>query len=141
MEQVDLGIVDGLAQLSFLVQGALARRAAAYDMSVTQARLLGILRGRRPGINQLAAALELDKSSVTGLVDRATARGLVTRVPSERDRRAVEVVLTDQGRALVEVVERQFTDDVAAIVSGLTGAEQRRLSTLASRVVAQAARP
>ncbi|AGL14272.1 MarR family transcriptional regulator [Actinoplanes sp. N902-109] len=105
------------------MQGALARRAAAHDRSVTQARLLGSLRGRRPGINELAAALELDKSSITGLVDRASARGLVTRV------------LTEQGRALVAVVEREFAADVVALVSGLTGAEQQRLAALAGRVV------
>ncbi|GAA2487530.1 MarR family winged helix-turn-helix transcriptional regulator [Winogradskya humida] len=131
----DLGIVDGLAQLTFLVQGALAKRAAAHDLSMTQVRLLGVLRDRRPGVNQLAALLELDKSSITGLVDRASARGLVTRVPSERDRRAVEVVLTDRGRALAEEVERDFGADVAVLVSGLTDPEQRRLSALASRVI------
>ena len=73
----DLGLVDALAQLSFAVQGALGRIAAAHDLSIVQARLLGILRDRRPTITALAAFLQLDKSSVTGLVDRAQERGLV----------------------------------------------------------------
>ncbi|WP_067495475.1 MarR family winged helix-turn-helix transcriptional regulator [Actinoplanes sp. TFC3] len=135
MEQPELGFADGLAQLSFVVQDALARRAAGHYLSVTQMRLLTVLCGRRPGISELAAALDLDKSSVTGLVDRAAARGWVTRVRNEADRRAVEVVLTEQGRKLVGVVEKRVARDIATIVGGLSGADQRKLAALASRVV------
>ena len=80
----DLGLVDGLAQLSFAVQGALGRIAATHDLSTVQARLLGVLRDRRSTIKELAAYLGLDKSSVTGLVDRAEGRGLVRRLASPR---------------------------------------------------------
>ena len=96
-----LSPVDGLAQLSFLVQGLLERRAAEHDLSIIQTRLLGVLRDRTPTMNELARFLGLDKSSVTGLVDRAERRGLVARVPSATDRRAVLVSLTDEGRAFV----------------------------------------
>ena len=39
----DLGLVDALAQLTFTVQAAIGRVAATYDLSIVQARLLGIL--------------------------------------------------------------------------------------------------
>jgi hypothetical protein len=78
----DLGLVDALAQLSFLVQNDLAGIAGQYDLSITQTRLLGILRDREPTMNQLGRHLGLDKSSITGLVDRAQRRGLVTRTAS-----------------------------------------------------------
>jgi len=68
----ELGLVDSLAQTSFLVQGIVRRVAARHDLSVVQMRLLGILRDREPGIQVLAGHLELDKSSVTGLVDRGS---------------------------------------------------------------------
>ena len=77
-----LGPVDGLAQLSFVIQGMLERRADEHDLSIIQTRLLGVLRDRKPTMNELARFLGLDKSSVTGLVDRAERRGLVARVPS-----------------------------------------------------------
>src|ERR1700709_332356 len=77
----DLGLVDALAQLAFLIQGTLARRATAHDVSMIQMRLLGVLRDRTPTMNELAAILELDKSSITGLVDRAQRRGLGGRAP------------------------------------------------------------
>jgi hypothetical protein len=58
MSEDDLGIVDALAQLTFLVQGTLARRAAEYELSIIQMRLLGVLRDRTPAMNDLAKILE-----------------------------------------------------------------------------------
>jgi DNA-binding MarR family transcriptional regulator len=136
----DLGIVDALAELSFLVQETLARRAAEHDLSLIQARLLGVLRDRQPSMQQLARVLSLDKSSVSGLVDRAEKRGLVQRMPSTDDRRAVHVSLTSSGRRTVEQVVAEFGVDIGAATTCLSAAEAKRLSTLATRVVS-AARP
>src|SRR6266568_2334017 len=83
----DLGLVDALAQLSFLVQNTLAEIAGQHDLSIIQTRLLGVLRNREPTMNQLGRHLGLDKSSITGLVSRAQKRGLVSRTVSEIDRR------------------------------------------------------
>ena len=63
-----------MAQLAFLVHGLLEHRAAEQGLSVIQARLLGVLRDRTPTMNELARLLGLDKSSVTGLVNRAERR-------------------------------------------------------------------
>jgi DNA-binding MarR family transcriptional regulator len=136
----DLGIVDALAELSFLVQGTLSRRAAAHELSLIQTRLLGVLRDREPSMQQLARVLNLDKSSVSGLVDRAEKRGLVRRVPSIDDGRAVHVGLTSSGRRTVDQVVAEFAIDVAAATECLSAADARLLSTLATLVVT-AARP
>ena len=127
--------VDGLAQLSFLIYGTLEKRAAGHDVSMVQTRLLGVLRDRRPTMNQLAAFLGLDKSSVTGLVDRAERRGLVARVPSPADRRSVLVTLTDDGRALAGQVQAAFEADVTAMLDRLTPADQASLSGLVNKFV------
>jgi MarR family transcriptional regulator, lower aerobic nicotinate degradation pathway regulator len=61
--------VDGLSQLAFLVHGTLERRDPEHDLSIAQTCLLGILRDRTPTMN------ELDRSSVSGLFNRAERRG------------------------------------------------------------------
>src|ERR1700744_1268964 len=131
----DLGLVDALAQLTFAVQGALARIAAARGVSVVQTRLLGILRDREPTINELAGFLQLDKSSVTGLVDRAQERGLVRRMASAHDGRSVQVRITASGRARVDGASDAFADEVASLVQDLSPRDRTRLSQLASSVV------
>jgi DNA-binding MarR family transcriptional regulator len=130
-----LSPVDGLAQLSFLIQGLLERRAAEHDLSIIQTRLLGVLRDRTPTMNELARFLGLDKSSVTGLVDRAERRGLVARVPSATDRRAVLVSLTDEGRSFVSQAAAAFEADVSALLSRLPPRERETLSRIVSRLL------
>jgi MarR family transcriptional regulator, lower aerobic nicotinate degradation pathway regulator len=81
-----------------LIQATLARLASEHEVSLIQVRLLGILRDREPGIVELADVLNLDKSSVSGLVDRAQRRGLVERASAKSsDGRAIRVLLTSAG--------------------------------------------
>ncbi|QIZ00403.2 MarR family winged helix-turn-helix transcriptional regulator [Streptomyces sp. S1D4-11] len=128
--------VDALAQLSFLVHNALDEIAGQHDLSIIQTRLLGVLRDREPTMNQLGRLLGLDKSSISGLVDRAQRRGLVTRTVSANDRRAFQVSITDAGRQLVEQLAAEFTERIELSVAPLSDADRQRLSQLASQVVA-----
>jgi DNA-binding MarR family transcriptional regulator len=118
-----------------LIQGLLERRAAEHDLSIIQTRLLGVLRDRTPTMNELARFLGLDKSSVTGLVDRAERRGLVVRVPSTTDRRAVLVSLTDEGRSFVSQAAAAFEADVSVLLSRLPPRERETLSRIVSRLL------
>jgi DNA-binding MarR family transcriptional regulator len=132
---VDPGLVDAIAQLSFLVQNALAEIAGEHDLSLIQTRLLGILRDKEPTMNELGRHLDLDKSSITGLVSRAQRRGLVARTVSETDRRVVRVSITDAGRALVDYGSERFAERVGELVADLADADREVLSRLASRIV------
>jgi MarR family transcriptional regulator, lower aerobic nicotinate degradation pathway regulator len=131
----ELSPVDGLAQLSFLVQRMLERRASEHDLSIVQTRLLGVLRDRTPTMNELARLLALDKSSVSGLVERAERRGLVKRAPSPADGRAVIVSLTRSGRSLVTQASAEFEADVSALLEPLAKSDRRALSGLISRLL------
>ena len=132
---LQLSAVDGLAQLSFLTIGLLERRAAEHRISLIQTRLLGVLRDRTPTMNELATLLGLDKSSVTGLVDRAERRGLVARVPSSVDGRVVLVDLTGAGRALVSEVSADFESDAEALLGRLSAPDRSLLIGLVSRLL------
>ncbi|MFF2051223.1 MarR family winged helix-turn-helix transcriptional regulator [Leifsonia sp. NPDC058194] len=127
----DDALVDALVQTSFVVTGALTRIAAERDLSLTQLRMLGVLRDRRPRMAQLAALLGLDKSTVSGLVERAERRGLVRRVPSADDARAVEVEATAEGLALA----RAGAADVRSALQPLLGAvDAERRSALTAEL-------
>jgi MarR family transcriptional regulator, lower aerobic nicotinate degradation pathway regulator len=133
--RAQLSPVDALAQLSFVVTGLLERRAAEHDLSLAATRLLGVLRDREPTMNELARLLQLDKSSVTGLVDRAERRGLVARVPSAADRRSVLVRLTDEGRSQVSAAAGLFEADVTAVLDVLPPRDRAALTRLVSRLL------
>ncbi|HWC82734.1 MAG TPA: MarR family transcriptional regulator [Pseudonocardiaceae bacterium] len=134
-EGTDLGIVDGLAQLSFLVQHELGQIAAAHGLSIIQLRLLGVLRDRTPGMQELARHLGLDKSSMTGLVDRAERRGLVHRIPAPHDGRVIQVSMTELGHELARACTVEVTHRIRALTSVLTDAQRTQLSRMATILV------
>jgi DNA-binding MarR family transcriptional regulator len=129
-----LGLTDALVQLSFSVQSILTRVAADHELSVVQMRLLGVLRDREPGIQQLARHLHLDKSSVSGLIDRAERRGLVKRVAAPEDGRAVRVSATALGRRIMTEVERDVGRKLSSLAQTLNPREQTQLSRLSSKI-------
>jgi DNA-binding MarR family transcriptional regulator len=135
IRQPKLTLPDGLAQLSFAVQSAIGRVADPHDLSLVQIRLLGILRDREPGMFALATFLNIDKSSVTGLVDRAERRGLVRRKTTSQDRRTIRVALTEEGRQLTQKLAKQVERELALLVEGLSAADRRRLLAIAGKVV------
>lgn len=131
-------LVDALVQTSFLVMGVLTKVAAEHDLSLTQLRVLGVLRDRRPRMAQLAAHLGLDKSSVSGLIERAERRGLVERAPSPDDARATEVVITEAGLALATRGAEQVRVALEPHLARLSASARRRLpADLAGLLVAE----
>jgi MarR family transcriptional regulator, lower aerobic nicotinate degradation pathway regulator len=130
-----LSPIDALTQLSFRIQGLLDVRAREYELSLVQVRLLGVLRDRNPTMNEVAKLLGLEKSSATGLVDRAERRGLVKRVPSSTDGRAVLVTLTTDGRSLIAQAGARFGDDVADLLASLPPADRDALVALVTHLL------
>jgi DNA-binding MarR family transcriptional regulator len=57
-------------------------------------------------MNELAERILYSKSGLTRVVDRLEDAGLVRRVRPENDRRSILVVLTDQGRAMIDQARR-----------------------------------
>jgi DNA-binding MarR family transcriptional regulator len=125
-----LDLMDGLVQTSFAVMALLSQVAAARDLSLTQLRVLAILRDREPKMAELAAHLGLEKSSVSGLIDRAVKRGLVRRATSPDDARAVRLSLAPDGQRLAIQLTDQVADLLAPMTGRLSPAEQRRLGGL-----------
>jgi MarR family transcriptional regulator, lower aerobic nicotinate degradation pathway regulator len=134
-------VLDAVVQVSFSIQDLLARVAARYDLSVTQARLLGILRDREPAMSDLRDHLALEKSSVSGLIDRAEARGLVARTTGHADGRAVHVRLTDRGAGLAARVADEVYAELGTLLAPLSDSDQHRLSELARAILAAQASP
>jgi DNA-binding MarR family transcriptional regulator len=119
----------------------LAGVATRYDLSVTQARLLGILRDREPAMSDLRDHLALEKSSVSGLIDRAERRGLVARTTGHPDGRAVHVRLTEQGAELATRFADEVYAELETLLAQLSDRDQRQLFELADAILAAQASP
>lgn len=67
-------------------------------------------------IGEIAEQLVLAHHSAVGLVTRCEEAGLVKRVRSSEDRRAVEVHLTPKGERLVRAVASSLDEEVDALL-------------------------
>jgi DNA-binding MarR family transcriptional regulator len=127
VEEPDGGLIDALAQTAYTVMAVLNRVGAEHDLSLTQLRVLGILRDRRLRITALADYLGLEKSTMTGLVDRAEKRGLLARAPSATDGRAVDVFITPRGEALAGPIYARVVELLTPMIEPLGPAERQQL--------------
>lgn len=51
-------------------------------------------------VKQLAERLHLDSSTVTGILDRMEQKGLIKKEADPKDRRALQILLTEKGQTL-----------------------------------------
>src|ERR1700753_4418997 len=122
METAD-DLRDNLVQVSFGVIAVLNRVAAEHDLSLTQLRVLGILRDRQPTMAELATYLGLERSTVSGLMDRAVQRGLVRKATDSADGRSVRVSLTAEARGISPGVIADLGELMAPMTDRLTPGE------------------
>lgn len=111
-----------------------ARRGAAADLSrlaitPAQARVLEVIRraGGPLRVNQLAGELGILPRSATSVVDDLERIALVERNPDRRDRRAVLVALTTDGRHVTQQLEAKGSGALATAISTLAVSEQQAL--------------
>jgi DNA-binding MarR family transcriptional regulator len=128
-------LTDVLVQATFMTMAVLSSVAADNDLSLTQLRVLAILRDRRVRMSALAAYLGLDRSTMSGLIERAEKRGLAARAPDPADGRAVDVFLTRAGAELADALYTRIEQELAPATDRLAPAQRRRLQALLRHLV------
>jgi DNA-binding MarR family transcriptional regulator len=96
-----LEFMSALWTLDHALQSASKRMEARLRVTGPQRLVIRIV-GRFPGMTpgELAEILHLHPSTLTGILKRLTARGLVARRPDPRDARRARIQLTPRGRAV-----------------------------------------
>lgn len=82
----------------------------------------------------LARRLSIDKNAMTSVIDALEGRGLVQRRPDPADRRAHQIIATDDGRRLLRKARSALHADEVELMQGLSTAEQTQLRHLLARV-------
>lgn len=123
------GLADGIARL----RRALRRGARVADpdnsLAVAQLELLSALvesPGSRPG--QLAHLLHMRPNTVTTIVNALAARGMLSRVSSDNDRRAIELTATLAGQEAVRKWQATNAGVLHVALSTLPAQQRRALA-------------
>jgi DNA-binding MarR family transcriptional regulator len=97
--------------------------------------VLGILRDRTLRMSELADFLGLEKSTLSGLVDRAVRRGLLSRTRSAVDSRAFDVSMTAAGLELADVLQADLRRALTPLTGQLSADEGSALAGLLARTL------
>ena len=87
---------------------------------------------------QLAQALNLDASTITGILDRMERKHLLKRVHSRKDRRAIIVTIKPAGKELQPQIEKIIAETNGAILGVLSQEEQNQFRSYIDRITVRA---
>lgn len=114
-------------------------RQLATRHRLTAPQLVCLRQIRREGgestPGRLARDIHLSQATVTGILDRLSARGLVSRERSAEDRRRVIVRLTDAGRQVCDTAPSPLHERFAAALGRLSEEERVRIDAVLEQVV------
>ena len=104
---------------------------AGFDVLLTLLRQGG---GKVLSPSALAKEMMLSTSAMTNRLDRLETRGLITRSTHPNDRRAIQIALSDDGRALAGRIIASHVETEERLIAALTKAERRQLRQLVSKI-------
>jgi DNA-binding MarR family transcriptional regulator len=91
-----------------------------------EAHILALLaHSRRANVADLHRGLAHKRTTLTSILDRLAARGLITRAVGETDRRTFVVRLTAKGRRLAQRVQRHLSALERAVVCRVSAADMK----------------
>lgn len=118
-----------IIRTSSLLMRVAGRFFSKYIVTDVQFNILLILKEEKNGLSQqaLSERLTVTKSNIVGLIDRLEKSGLVKRQMDPEDRRTNCVVLTSEGKAILEKVEGDYGAEVDRIMGGLSQSEKKSM--------------
>jgi MarR family transcriptional regulator, 2-MHQ and catechol-resistance regulon repressor len=85
-------------------------------------------------VQKISEILSIPSGSITYVVDKLEKKGLVERQPNPNDRRASNVVLTEEGRALFDEIFPKHVATISQNLSFISNDEKEQLIDLLKRI-------
>jgi DNA-binding MarR family transcriptional regulator len=104
-----------------------------YGISPQQYNILRILNGANEALSvQTIKDRMLERSpNATRLMDKLCAKNYIERLPSEHDRRVVEIKITQEGKNLLKSIPNNLNND---LLKNISEAEAKQLSDLLDKL-------
>jgi len=128
-------------QVGFLMRVAMQRHTAIFMSrmieALTQTQFAALAKLYEVGPcsqNHLGRLIYLDAATIKGVVDRLSARGFVTALNDQTDRRRRAVALTARGKVVTENAIAVAAKITAETLASLTEDEQRAVAHLLTKL-------
>lgn len=110
--------------------------AAGFDLTAVQFATL-VAMAQTPGLDQatLAKRIAYDRATIGGVIKRLVQKGLVSRQPDDKDRRAFKIGLTSEGATILAQIRPFILALQIDILPGLSEAERTILMDLITKTL------
>ena len=108
-EGASMAAATSIMRAQQIVQSQVDEALRPHQLTFARYEALVLLSFTRTGslpMGKMGERLMIHPTSVTNIVDRLEAQGLVRRLPHDRDRRTTLVEITDEGRQLVQTATK-----------------------------------
>lgn len=139
LDPTPIGVVGRLSRVARLLEQELRAHFAAHGLQPYEFDILATLRRAGPPYRRSAGALVaasmVTSGAITHRIDRLVDKQLVTRETDPDSRRRVLVMLTDEGRRLVDEVLTAHVAHETRLLSPLEPGERQQLAGLLRRLL------
>jgi len=108
------------------------------EFKITAPQMICLYSLQRQGkmtLSELAGNVTLGKSTVNGIVDRLEEKGLLLRTRCTKDRRKVDLEITEPGKKITEQAPSLLQDRLATAIKKLPELEQAAIALSLERIV------
>ena len=135
--------IDDIAENLFNVLPVIYKKLLRTDLQSVSSSLsrphvtvMGMLEEEKLPISEIARRMLVPKSQMTRLVDQLVSLDIVARQPDKKDRRVINISLTDNGESVLIECRELIRHNIRDRISHLTAAELGSLSKALSKLKA-----
>jgi DNA-binding MarR family transcriptional regulator len=132
----ELRILQSIRRIIRAVEIHSQKLIQGYEITGPQlACLLALAKGGPLTITQLASRVYLSPSTIVGIVDRLADKGMAIRQRGSKDRRQVQVCVTEGGEALIASAPSPLQETLTESLKNLPELEQVSITLALEKVV------
>lgn len=133
--QLDLRLIRVWLKVSQAITENILKDIESHNLSRENFMILELLYSKGPHpVQKISETFSIPSGSITYVVDKLEKKGLVERQPNPNDRRASNVVITEEGRALFDEIFPKHVATISENVSFITNEEKEQLITLLKKI-------
>ena len=136
-QQITRNSVISILTSGYQVNDELSSLFKVYGISLPQFNVLRILRGQNGTAANLSTIQECmihKMSNTTRLIDKLIDKGYVNRFVCEKNRRKIELFITDQGLKLLKSLDRISDNKEKRLLKNLNIKEKEELMRVLSKI-------
>lgn len=137
IDNLDLELYTLLVKMTDQVEEVRKIFYSKFGLTPIQHRILcfiALSQHKRLTFSELSDLLGVTRPNVTALIDRMEAKGLIKRIMNEKDRRSMNVVLTEEAVKLFQKMGVKNNAFDASLFSCLTAEEKETLYHLVLKI-------